>query len=195
MNGLDPAPVAAAIAARRRALGDPRPLVAAIDGHSGAGKSTLAHRLAALLPAAVIDGDDFFAGGVLLRSDSPAERAAACVDWQAQRSVLATLRAGRRATWHAFDWEAFDGRREAEASACEPVPVILLEGAYSGRPELADLLDLRILLRAPDAVRLARLHRREGGLGPWDLQWHEAEEHYFGSVVSPAGFDLVLETG
>jgi uridine kinase len=63
-----------------------RPTLVAIDGRSGVGKSTFAKRLARLRETAIIEGDDFYAGGVGLRTDSPAERAESCIDWRRQRS-------------------------------------------------------------------------------------------------------------
>jgi uridine kinase len=169
------------------------PFIAAVDGRSGVGKSTLAGALAERLDAALIEGDDFYAGGVALRSDSPASRAAACIDWTRQRSVLEALAAGRRACWRAFDWDAFDGRLREQATTLESRPVVILEGVYAARPELADLLDLRLALVVPDAVRLARLAAREGAVGPWERQWHEAEEFYFQAVMPASKFDAVIE--
>ncbi|MCB9734835.1 MAG: hypothetical protein H6745_19795 [Deltaproteobacteria bacterium] len=170
-----------------------RPCVVALDGRSGAGKSTLAARLAAGLGGVVLDGDGFFAGGVTVRSDSPEDRALDCVDWRRQRDVLATLRAGRVARYHAFDWEAFDGRLEATPTAVEPAQIIVFEGVYSARPELHDLVDLRLLLRVDDATRAARLLAREGAIGPWERQWHEAEDHYFGATMPVAAFDAIVD--
>jgi uridine kinase len=53
------------------------PVVVAIDGRRGAGKSTLPRSLARTLGAAVIEGDDFYAGGSAEQWDmmSPAARA------------------------------------------------------------------------------------------------------------------------
>ena len=55
-----------------------RPILVAIDGGSGAGKSTFARRVGDELGAAVIDGDDFYAGGTAEEWDamSAAEKAA-----------------------------------------------------------------------------------------------------------------------
>ena len=165
----------------------------ALDGRSGSGKSTLARRLAGALDAALVDGDSFFAGGVAVRSDTPEQRARICIDWRRQRPVLEALRAGREASYLAFDWEAFDGRLESAATRIQPKAVIILEGVYSARPELADLIDLRVLLRVNDETRLARLLAREGQIGAWERQWHEAEDHYFAHTAAPEWFDLIVE--
>lgn len=159
------------------------PFTVAVDGRSGVGKSTLARALAERVESCVIEGDDFYAGGIELRTDSPASRAAACKDWTRQRPVLEALAAGREASWRAFDWDAFDGRLRDEPTWIGPRPIVILEGVYAARPELADLLDLRVALLAPDDVRLARLAAREGAIGPWERQWHEAEDFYFKSVM------------
>ncbi|UIJ44903.1 hypothetical protein LZK98_17915 [Sphingomonas cannabina] len=143
--------------------------------------------------ALVIEGDDFYAGGIELRTDSPASRAAACIDWTRQRSVLEALAARREAWWRAFDWNAFDGRLCDEPTRVESKPVVILEGVYAARPELADLLDLRVAVVAPDEVRLVRLAEREGAIGPWERQWHEAEEFYFRAVMPMAKFDVVVK--
>lgn len=177
-----------------RASGRIRPFIAAIDGCSGAGKSTLARRLAEELDAAVIEGDDFYAGGIELRTDSLASRAAACIDWTKQRSVLETMAAGRTARWRAFDWDAFDGRLRDELTTLEPRPVVILEGVYAARPELTDFLDLRVALTAPETVRLERLASREEVIGPWERQWHQAEAYYFEAVMPLDRFDMVVES-
>lgn len=175
----------------RRVVG--RPTVIAIDGRSGVGKSTFAAGLAPSLSAAIVEGDDFFAGGIAVRTDTPAERVESCIDWRRQRAVIDLLRRNQPASWHRFDWESFNGDLDRRQTTCEPAWVVLLEGVYSGRPELADLVDVRILLSLPDDVRLARLRDRDGPIEDWARQWHEAEEHYFSEVAPRDGFDLVLD--
>lgn len=172
-----------------------RPRVVALDGRSGVGKSTLAARLASATGATVIDGDAFFAGGVELRRDPPAQRAAACIDWRRQREVLSTLREARAATFHAFDWATFDGSLASAPTIIAAAPVFILEGVYAARPELQDLVDLRVLLRAPEDVRLSRLEVREGGIGEWERAWHEAEVWYFANAAPEAWFDVVVHQG
>jgi uridine kinase len=173
-----------------------RPLLVAIDGGSGAGKSTFAQNVTRELGAAVIDGDDFYAGGTEAEWDamSASEKAAHCIDWRRQRPVLEALAQGRGASWLPYDWETDDGRLLERPNVCEPAPVIILEGVYSARPELADLFDLRVLYDSPADVRRRRIVEREG-MGhhsDWNDRWEEAEQWYFNRVMPPEVFDLVL---
>jgi uridine kinase len=200
------APTAALLAERIRSeLTTRRPLVVALDGRSGSGKSTLAStvrdRLAPSIDVVVIDGDGFYAGGSAATWDrrDAAEKADGVIDWRRQRRVLGSLRTDGVAQWQTFDWDAEDWDADDVPLAPEPeratlVDVAILDGAYSARPELADLVDLRVLLDVPDDVRLAQLIGREGDeyQADWSARWGEAELHYFGTVMPPAAFDLVI---
>ena len=184
------------------------PLFVGLDGRSGAGKSTLAEAITARLEAepnglrvTVIDGDQFYAGGTAESWDrqSTSEKAARVIDWRRQRRVLQQLRDSGIAEWHPFDWEAEDWDREpvplADQSICARAgSIVLLEGAYSCRPELHDLLDLRMLLDVPRELRRRQLLEREGAAyrADWEARWSTAENYYFGSVMTPGRFDLVL---
>ena len=76
-----------------------------------------------------------------------------------------------------------------------PAAVVILEGAYSARPELSDLFALRVLLDVPRDVRRARLLQREGERyrAEWEARWGEAEDLYFEVLMPPGAFDLVLD--
>jgi uridine kinase len=187
-DGLEP--LVAYIRLRAQALG--RPCVVALDGRSGSGKSTLAAKLAAALDAAWLEGDDFFAGGVDVRADPPGARARDCIDWRRQRPVLEALRSAEPATYFAFDWQAFDGRSEPEPRHIEPRAIVLFEGVYSARPELRDCVDLTVLLSVSEDTRIARLLAREGSIGAWERQWHEAEEWYFLHAAPASEFDVIV---
>jgi uridine kinase len=174
----------------------PRRVLVAIDGGSGTGKSTFARRVGDELGAAVIDGDDFYAGGTAAEWDamSAAEKAAHCIDWRRQLPVLEALSRGEPASWHRYDWDSDDGRLVEQPTVCQPAPVVILEGVYSARPELADLFDLRVLYDAPADVRRRRIVEREGEdhRTEWNDRWEEAERWYFTRVMPPEVFDLVL---
>ena len=178
-------------------LGDQTVLVG-LDGRSGAGKSTLAAATAAALTSAVvIKGDEFYRGGPQEDWDdrSDIEKASLVIDWRRQREVMETLGRGVPARWHCYDWEAFDGRLVEEATVTSPAGVVVLEGAYSCRPEIADCLDLTVLLRIDDERRLQRLADRDGLAyrDDWLGRWTEAEDYYFSEIRPPASFDLVLD--
>jgi uridine kinase len=180
------------------------PILIAVDGPSGCGKSTLAATLAAAVGAVVVPGDDFFAAEITSaewEGRTPAERAHDAIDWRRLRlEALEPLRAGRSAEWHPFDFAAGerpDGTYAMEISLVrrEPAAVIILDGAYSTRPELADLIDLSVLIEMPASVRQQRLAAREAPafLAAWHARWDAAETFYFTHVRPASTFDLIVD--
>jgi para-aminobenzoate synthetase len=188
---------------RRLLLNRTRPILVALDGGSGAGKSTLALWIARDLDATVVPGDDFFAAHITdaeWEARSPEDRARDGIDWRRLRAdAVEPLLAGKRAKWHAFDFVA-GVRPDGTYAMCtdfvvrEPTAVIVLDGAYSARPELADLIDLAILVDVPVDVRHERLRAREDKdfLDSWHARWDAAEAYYFTHVRPKASFDLVV---
>ncbi len=172
------------------------PIIVAVDGRSSTGKSTLSAWIAERVGATVVDQDDFYAGGDIndLRRMSPHDKADRVIDWRRVREeVLVPLRARMQARWHPFDWEAMKGLAPDPIMA-QPADIVILDGAYSSRPELADLIDLSMLVTLPDAERRTRLEQREGEefVSEWHAIWDEAEEYYFGTVRPPQVFDVVI---
>jgi uridine kinase len=174
----------------------PAPVLVALDGRSAVGKSTLAQQIAARAAALVIDGDDFYRGGddAFWQARNPAEKVDLAIDWRRQRALLTKLQRGEPARWQPYDWEVDDGRLAAEVNVV-PAAVVILDGAYSARRELADLFALRALLDVPRQVRRERLLRREGERyrAEWESRWSEAEDLYFERLMPPDSFDLVLD--
>ena len=174
-----------------------RPLIVALDGRSGSGKSTLARSLAKQFDAMVIESDLFYSGG----SDEqwlalPAkERAERVIDWRRIRTeTLEPLRKGQTASFHSFNYAAGEGLAQ-EAIVLKPTPVVILDGAYSCRPELSDLIDLTVLVAMPDDdARRGRLQVREDPdfLAAWHTIWDDAEDYYFGQVRPASTFDVVV---
>ncbi len=178
------------------ARGAAGPVLVALDGRSGAGKSALAAAVGARTGALVIDGDDFYRGGTDEYWDTMDARRKMelVVDWRRQRAALERLRRGAAATWRPYDWDADDGSLAADVAG-GPRDVVILDGAYSARAELADLMDLRVLLQVPHDVLRARLLEREGAgyRAEWEARWGAAEDLYFDTVMPPEAFDLVLD--
>jgi molybdenum cofactor guanylyltransferase len=183
-------------AERGRRVG--RPVVIAIDGPSCSGKSILATAVALRSGAAVLEGDDFYRD--TLPSLSAAQREAmsdaavvdAVIDWERLRDEgLLPLRAGHAATFQPYDWGANNGRL-ASAKTVPAAKLIIVEGVYAARQELADLIDFAIYLGIDPDVRAKRYAQREDDPG-WRGFWERGEVYYFSDVRSPASFDLQLD--
>ncbi|HEX9695692.1 MAG TPA: hypothetical protein VGB64_05195 [Actinomycetota bacterium] len=176
---------------------DERPLLIALDGRSGVGKSTLALKMAVALRGEIVDSDSFYSGGTLAdwHRSSATEKAERAIDWRRLRvDALEPLAAGRTARWHPFDWDAGEGLSPREVIVA-PAPVVIVDGVYSGRPELADLIGVAVLVGLEDSVRRARLHARDAEWFDerWHAVWDEAEQHYFAKVAPLERFDVVVE--
>jgi uridine kinase len=146
-----------------------RPVVA-IDGRSGSGKSTVAEAVAQAIGAVIVPCDQFFAASMSNAEwdrRTPEQRAADAIDWhRLKRETIEPLRTGRPARWYAFDFLAGprgDGTYPMQRTPTElaPKPVVLLDGAYSARPELAEVLNLSVLVEAAPATRGSRRARRQ----------------------------------
>ena len=183
-------------AERGRRVG--RPVVIAIDGPSCSGKSILATAVALRSGAAVLEGDDFYRD--TLPSLSGAQREAmsdaavvdAVIDWERLRDEgLLPLRAGHAATFQPYDWGANNGRL-ASAKTVPAAKLIIVEGVYAARQELADLIDFAIYLGIDPDVRAKRYAQREDDPG-WRGFWERGEVYYFSDVRPPASFDLQLD--
>jgi uridine kinase len=180
-----------------------------LDGRSGSGKSTLAQVVADVFvgrgeSVTVIEGDQFYGGGSGATWDArtTSEKVDRVIDWRRQRDVLEKLHQPGHAEWAQFDWHADDWDSAEvplsdETLSASAGAVVILEGAYSCRPQLRDLLNLAVLLDVPEETRRCQLLGREGDVyrSEWEGRWSSAEDHYFGFVVPPDSFDLVVGRG
>jgi uridine kinase len=192
------------VAAINRMLTHHSPILVALDGGSGAGKSTLASLLAREVDSVVVQFDDFFSANIPdweWDSRSVREKVRDVFDWNRLRTdAIEPLLANVTAIWHHFDFAAGlrpDGTYPLSHQAVEkqPAPVIILEGAYSSNPEIADLVDLTVLIDVPVPERHQRLEKREGDehfLQRWHALWDEVEGYYFSKVMPKSAFDLVV---
>lgn len=80
-----------------------------------------------------------------------------------------------------------------DAVTLQPAEVIILDGAYSSRPELTDIIDLTVLIEvSDDSARRKRLIAREGEsyMTNWHSHWDAAEDYYFTKIRPFSSFDL-----
>jgi uridine kinase len=166
--------------------------IVAVDGHSAAGKSTFAAALAARTDAALVPGDDFYR---VMDEEARAqlsarEGMARYFDWERMRDeVLVPLRAGCDARYRPYDWDS--GLLAEQWVAIRAARVVVLDGVFTSRPELASFLDLCVLVEAPADVRWKRQLKRGDSLG-WLRRWEAAERLFFAEVRVPETFDLVV---
>lgn len=180
------------------------PILVGLDGGSGAGKSTLASKLGQEVDSVIVQIDDFFAASIPdgeWDARTIPERASDVFEWQRLRSeALEPLLANKTARWHPFDFAAglrSDGTYalSQEWVELQPASVIILEGAYSCSPEIADLVDLTVLIDVPILERHERQEQRECDkefLRRWHTLWDAVEAYYFTEVRPESAFDLVI---
>ena len=174
--------------------GTERPVgVIAVDGHSAAGKSTFALQLGRRLGAACVPGDDFY------RVMDPGARAALTPEQGARRyydwermldETIVPLRAGRRASYRAYDWSL--NRLAKHATTIEPAPILVIEGLFVSRLELGDVVDVSVFVAADPQLRRQRQLDRNDATAEWLDRWDAAERWYFDRVRPAASFDLVV---
>ena len=181
-----------------RPPGAERPVVIAIDGPSCAGKSILATALALRSDGSVLEGDDFYRQRLprltLTQRETMSDSAVvnAVIDWERLRAeALLPLRAGQSATFQPYDWDAHDGRL-APPKIIPAAAVIIVDGVYAARPELADLVDVAVYLGVDPQVRAVRYAERTDD-PDWRRFWERGEAHYFRVVRPPASFDLRVD--
>ena len=113
-------------------------------------------------------------------------------DWQRlRREVLEPLRAGSTARYHPFDWRAGSGLADRIVEVA-PTPIIVIDGVYTARPELRDVIDLAVLVDTPADERQRRLMARAHGNDDWWPRWNAAEALYFETICPRSSFDLIV---
>ena len=175
-----------------------RPVVIAVDGPSCAGKSILAIALGLRSGGSVLEGDDFYRRTLptltVTQRETMSDGAVvdAVIDWERLRAeALLPLSAGQSATFQPYDWDAGDGRL-APPKIIPAADVIIVDGVYAARPELADLVDVAVYLGIDPEVRAVRYAERTDD-PDWRRFWERGEAHYFSAVRPPASFDIRLD--
>jgi uridine kinase len=164
-----------------------RTVLVAIDGPGGAGKSTFSVALATALknsgvPTAVVQIDDFFLPSDCRSHGSPSEKSiGADFDWQRMRDqVLIPLSCGEGARYQRYDW---DHDHLTEFHDVAVGQVVVVEGIYCTRQELASFYQLRVWVTCPSNIRLCRGLERDGedARTRWESDWMPSEDRYMAS--------------
>lgn len=168
-------------------------MLVGLDGPGGCGKSTLSQLLASAGEnVSVVQMDDFYKPSSEHPTDEDA-RWGEAFDWQRlRRQVLEPLRNGSQARYQRYDWD-----RDAMADWLEVPPggLVVVEGVYCTRSELADFYDFKVWVQCPSEVRLERGVARDGeeARDQWLLEWMPAEDEYASQDEPHKRADLILD--
>jgi uridine kinase len=181
-----------------------RPLLVGVDGQGGAGKSTLARALSNALAerSVVVEGDDFYSD---IDWDEralfePADAYERNFDWQRLRDqvLLPVRQAARTLRYQRYDWDQTRMGGWIEM----PMPgVVIVEGVYSLRPQLRDLLDVKAFVDASAVERLSRMRARHAGYqrelqvraDAWIERWEAAEQFYLAQTKPRNSADIAID--
>lgn len=160
--------------------------IVGIDGRSGAGKSFLASRLSRLLPAPIIEIDDF-------------------VSWKCfsgwwprfDEQVLSPLLAGQDATYQARDWTDWYGSTLGRWKTQPWTPTLIFEGVTCTRRDTIGRLVYAIWVEASAEVRLARGLTRDAEFPGKEALWQEwmrEEDEFFAADGTRERADCIVNT-
>ena len=167
----------------------------AIDGCGAAGKTTFARKLAQQFRhAQIVPMDDFYQPSadqnIAADNGSPI---GSLFDWQRlEQQVLSPLSKGLPGRYQRYDWHA---HALAEWQEVPAAGVIIVEGVYSARRELADYYSHIIWIETPAKERLRRGIARDGekSRGRWEGVWMSAEERYVNDDSPRKRADIVVD--
>ena len=155
-------------------------LLIGVDGCGGSGKSTFAKEITKLSSKiTIIHMDDFYlSSNSRIKGTAQEMPIGADFDWQRLRKqVLVPLSNNEEGNYQRHDWcsdslsewhRVFNGG------------IVIIEGVYSTRKELADFYDFKILVDCPRELRLKRGIERDGesARDMWEKIWMVAEDKY-----------------
>ena len=166
--------------------------IIAIDGRSASGKSTLAEHLHAVYGACVIHMDDFFLPPAKRKASRLAEPGGN-VDYERFKAeVLAPLNTRRPFSYRIFDCKKMDFAGER---AIDPRAPVVIEGAYSLRPDFGRYYDLSVFCSISPDFQKKRILARNGQemLERFLSAWIPLEERYFSAFSIEAGCALSFQ--
>ena len=132
------------------------PLVVAIDGGSGAGKSTLAAYIAAHLEGVDVISTEEFLAPLSEQTSQPGTE----FDWRRlKEQVLLPL--AKKKSIHYWRYDRQEPTMQQWIHV-EPRRIVLIEGSYSSRLELASYYDVKIWIDTPEHIRLTRMVKKDG---------------------------------
>ena len=182
--------------------------IVGIDGLGGAGKSTISETLRERLTkqhirVILLHADDFIHPRAVRYNDSlPAWKCYYDLQWRYDylRDILQEMREGNDT---GIQIELYDKDADCyhtEHFVSEPDAVMIVEGVFLQRPELAGCFDCMAYLDIPEPVRLERVLQRDVYIGDaaairekYETRYFPAEHHYMEECIPAARADVLIK--
>lgn len=176
-----------------RGLGVQRQVVA-IEGGSASGKTTLSQMLESVYDCTVFHMDDFFLRPEQRTPERFSEPGGNVDRERFLEEVLKPLSRAEIVRYRRFDCSTFT---LGEPVGVELKPLIIVEGAYSMHPELADHYDLSVFLDVSPELQRERIAKRNTPelAKRFHEEWIPMEQLYFSKMGVKERCDLVIPAG
>ncbi|AJG61799.1 uridine kinase family protein [Bacillus cereus] len=170
-------------------------LIIGIDGCGGAGKSTLANKIKnKFSTVTIVHMDDFYLPSEQIVNEHPTNKSiGADFDWKRLlQDVLDPIRNGIEGCYKRYDWET-DSLVESHTVPANGI--VIIEGVYATRQELAEMYDLKIWVNCPRETRIKRGIARDGEVARdmWENNWMIAEDMYVESHKPHEFADVIID--
>jgi uridine kinase len=170
-------------------------ILVGIDGCGGSGKSTIASKIKDKnSDIAIVHMDDFYRPSSEIIKDEPTLKpVGADFDWhRLLNQVIEPLSQDKEGFYQRYSWET---DCLAEWHTIPVGGIVIIEGVYSIRKELADKYDFKIWVDCPREIRLSRGLERDGekARDMWENNWMISEEIYVEKHQPFERADLVVD--
>ncbi|PEM28781.1 uridine kinase family protein [Bacillus wiedmannii] len=170
-------------------------LLIGIDGCGGAGKSTLANKIKSKFSTVtIVHMDDFYLPSSQIINEHPTNKSiGADFDWKRLlQEVLDPISNGIEGCYKRYDWETDS---LAETHTVPAIGIVIIEGVYATRQELAEMYDLKIWVNCPRETRIKRGIARDGETARdmWENNWMVAEDMYVESHKPHEFADFIID--
>ncbi|HDR7659994.1 uridine kinase family protein [Bacillus wiedmannii] len=170
-------------------------LIIGVDGCGGAGKSTLANKIKSKFSTVtIVHMDDFYLPSSQIINEHPMNKSiGADFDWKRLlQEVLDPISNGIEGCYKRYDWETDS---LAETHTVPAIGIVIIEGVYATRQELAEMYDLKIWVNCPRETRIKRGIARDGepARDMWENNWMVAEDMYVESHKPHEFADFIID--
>lgn len=185
-----------------------RTILVGIDGLGGAGKSTIADELLHMLeeagdPAVLLHMDDLIHPRcVRYNAEYPEWECYYDLQWRYDlllSKILHPVRSGQSVDTVLEFYQLADDSYQLRTVQIPVGSIVILEGIFLQRKELAGMFDLTAYVDVPEEVRLQRVLKRDGYIGnsseiqaKYERRYFPAERYYVQECDPASSADLIL---